>query len=112
MVEEPTCPYCRTPFNESIPVSLEGPILIRCPQCDFIFVFMPQLGAFPIEDDIGLHISQGHLGSRVSIGTPVDSFEGSNDTLSRAFFCTCSIIISAFIIATAMFILLNSSHKR
>ncbi|MDH4213371.1 MAG: hypothetical protein OEV85_05585 [Candidatus Thorarchaeota archaeon] len=102
MGEEPTCPYCGTIFKESIPEALQGSIQIRCPECDSIFAFTSGAGSFPIEDDLGLHITRSRLGARVSIGDDMDSFGTSSDTLSRTFFCTCMIIIGVLIIATVL----------
>jgi len=106
VVGEPTCPYCGTYLSESIPAALEGSIQLRCPECESIFAFTPGLGSFPIEDDLGLHISRGRLGSRVSIGESVDSFEVSNVTLSRTLFCTCATIMCILIVAAVMLVIL------
>jgi hypothetical protein len=106
MSEEPTCPYCGATFNESIPTALEGSIQLKCPECESIFAFTPGLGSFPIEDDLGIHISRGRLGSRVSIGDDIDAFDRSRDTLSRTLFCTCVVIISVLIIASILLTIL------
>jgi hypothetical protein len=108
VVEEPTCPYCGNPLNESIPISLEEPIKIRCPECDSIFVFSLGVGSFRIEDDLGVHISRGRLRSRVSIGAPTDAFERPIDILPRVLFYTCATIIVILIIATLMLTLFIS----
>ena len=106
MGEEPTCPYCGTIFKESIPEALQGSIQIRCPECDSIFAFTSGAGSFPIENDLGLHISRGRLGSRVSIGDNSYSFDTSSDTLSRTLFCACVIIIGMLMVAIAILMIL------
>ncbi len=106
MVGEPTCPYCGTEFTESIPAALEGSIRLRCSECESIFTFTPGLGSFPIEDDLGLHISRGRLGARVSIGANIDTSERSSDTLLRAFYCACFVIIGMLIIALVLLTIL------
>jgi len=102
MVREPTCPYCGTEISESIPTTLEGSIHLRCPECESIFEFTPGLGSFPIEEDMGIHISRGRLGTRVTIGTESYSSERPTDSMSRAFYCGCLIVIGIFIIAAVL----------
>jgi hypothetical protein len=106
VIREPICPYCETPLNESIPTSLEGTIRIRCPSCESIYAYTSGLGSYPIEDDLNLHITRGRLGSRVSTGEQIDSFDGPRDTLSRTIFCACAIIMGILIIAAVMLMIL------
>lgn len=102
MVGEPACPFCGTEISDSIPAALEGSIRLRCSKCESIFEFTPGFGSFPIEDDLGIHISRGRFGSRVTIGIDADSSERPTDIVSRAFYCGCLILIGIFIIATVL----------
>lgn len=102
MVREPACPYCGTELSDSIPSALEGSIRLRCPECESIFEFTPGLGSFPIEEDMGIHISRGRLGTRVSIGADTEFSDRPTDTISRAFYCGCLIVIGILIITLTL----------
>jgi len=102
MGREPACPFCGAEISEPIPASLEGSINLRCPECESIFEFTPGLGSFPIEENLGIHISLGRLGTRVTIGSDTEFSDRPVDTLSRAFYCGCLVVIGMLIIALVL----------
>jgi hypothetical protein len=100
MSEFPECPFCEHRLEESIPLSIEGSIKIRCPACEQRYEFIPQIGSFPLDEDLGITISKGLLGPHVVEGASETEDEIS---LSRALFigglccCTLAIIIPVII---------------
>ena len=95
MSEYPECPFCEHRLTEPVPESLEGSIKLRCPSCEQRYEYISQIGSFPLEEDLGIEVSEGILGSRVVIGGP-DSGDG-DVSLSRALLtgglCCCTIAI-------------------
>ncbi|MBY8998862.1 MAG: hypothetical protein KGD60_14130 [Candidatus Thorarchaeota archaeon] len=94
MSEYPECPFCQHRLTEPIPHSLEGSINLRCPSCEQRYEYLPQIGSFPLDDDLGIKVSEGILGPHVVTGSP----ESDEDvSLSRALFigglCCCTIAI-------------------
>jgi hypothetical protein len=109
MVEEPMCPFCGALYNVAILTHVRS-IQIQCPECESIYTFTPGAGSFPVEEDLSIHVSRGRLGSRISIGQPVDSFESATDSISRVFCYICGAIVFILIIATLVIVFLQSRH--
>lgn len=95
MSEYPECPFCEHRLIEPVPKTLEGSIKLRCPSCEQRYEYISEIGSFPLEEDLGIEVSEGILGPRVVVGS---SDSGDDDvSLSRALLigglCCCTIAI-------------------
>jgi hypothetical protein len=104
MSEFPECPFCEHRLTDAVSPSIEGTVRIRCPACGQQYEFMPEIGSFPLDDDLGIKVSKGILGPHVM---DWDSGEAPDVSSSHALLigglCCCTIV---FIIPVVMALLL------
>ena len=100
MPEYPVCPFCEHQLEDPIPESLEGSIKLKCPSCSQRYEYFPQMGSYPLDDDLGVQVTKGLLGPHVTTG---DSSSEDDVSLTRALLlgglccCTLAIIIPVIV---------------
>ena len=105
MSEYPECPFCEHRLTDAVFPSVEGSIKIRCPACGGQYEFLPQVGSFPLDDDLGIKVSKGIIGPHVMNGRLDEAADVSTShALLIGGLCCCTIV---FIIPVVMALLLT-----
>jgi len=103
--EQPKCPHCGRKLDETIPIALEGSILLKCPFCEMTYSFHRQEDNISGEEAAEYYLSPGPFRRRMVLGDSDERRE--TGSLARPYSCFFLCVFSPIILLGIYWLILN-----
>lgn len=103
--EQPKCPHCGRELDETIPLALEGSILLKCPFCEMTYSFQRQEDTISREEAAEYYLSPGPFRRRMVLGDSDERRE--TDPMSKRYSCLFLCLFGPLILLGIFLLIAN-----